>query len=113
MKTIELARTNGTAAQVTIGYTAGDALENPSVFAVKTPEFELKEATLMTKSDVKLYADCLKECTAVVGGRIFGEPSLIACIRLDEVNFAKLKKEMNSEFEAAAVSSPATAGSAR
>ena len=54
MKTIELTRTNGTMAQITFGYEAGDAFAQPSVLSVKTAEVEIREAALMTKSDVKL-----------------------------------------------------------
>ena len=100
MKTIELTRTNGTMAQITFGYEAGDAFAQPSVLSVKTAEVEIREAALMTKSDVKLYADALSQCAAVIGGRVENETGLIACIRLDEVNYAKLQKEMNSEYEA-------------
>lgn len=109
MKTIELTRTNGTTAQITFAYEAGDAFESPSVFSVKTAEVEIKEASLMTKSDVKLYADALASCAAVAGGRVENESGLIACIRLDEVNYAKLQKEMSSEYEASAVSEAKTA----
>lgn len=98
MKTINLTRTNGTTAQITFGYEANDTLNQPSVLSVKTAEVEIKEAALMTKSDVKLYADALKECAAVIGGKVENEPGLIACIRLDEVNFAKLQKEMKEEY---------------
>lgn len=103
MKTIELTRTNGTMAQITFAYEAGDEFAQPSVFFVKTAEVEIKEAVLMTKSDVKLYADALKECAAVAGGKVENERGLIACIRLDEVNYAKLQKEMKKEYEVSAV----------
>ena len=109
MKTIELTRTNGTMAQITFGYEAGDAFAQPSVLSVKTAEVEIREAALMTKSDVKLYADALSQCAAVIGG-VENEIGLIACIRLDEVNYAKLQKEMKSEYEAVeAVSQAKTA----
>jgi hypothetical protein len=99
MKTIELTRTNGTVAQVTFDYKDGDALNSPTLLSVKTAEVEIKKAALMTKSDIKLYADALKECTAVIGGRVENEPGLIACIRLDEINYAKLQKEMKNEYD--------------
>jgi hypothetical protein len=98
MKTIELTRTNGTAVQITFGYESGDSLKNPSVFSVKTDEVEIKEASIMRKSDIKLYADALNECMAVAGGKVENEPGLIACIRLDKANYTKLQKAMDAEF---------------
>jgi len=100
MKTINLMRTNGSNAQVSIKYNAGDSFSNPSVFSLITPEIKISNAKLMTESDIDLYANALKECTAVVGGSVEGENGIISCIRLDELSAAKLYREMQLAHEA-------------
>ena len=107
MKTIELTRTNGRPASVTIAYEAGDTFESPSVFSMKTAEVSIENASLITKSQVKLYADALKKCRAVIGGKVDREPGLIACIRLDELNYARLHKEMEALYSAVSSDSAA------
>ena len=98
MTTMELRRTNGTMAQVAFEYAAADAYEAPSCFTVKTREVEIRNASVMTASDVRLYQEALRDCAAVIGGRVEGERDLIACIRLDEIGYAKLQKEMKSAY---------------
>lgn len=101
MTTMEIRRTNGTMAQVAFEYAAADTYEAPSLFTVKTREVEIRNASVMTESDVTVYAEALKHCAAVIGGRVEGEKDLIACIRLDEVSYAKLQKEMKAAYEQA------------
>ncbi len=101
MKTIELTKMNGRKANISIK--AAEYGTGQSIISVSTDAFKIQNAEIVTSSDLKFYSDALKTSAALVAGRIQGDERYLTFVRLDEVNYAKLKKAV-AEAEAEAVS---------